>query len=393
MRSKTKKLIWAAPLVAAFAVIGALTMFLTPAADIVFADSAPGQVKNFKVASDGRTALNLSWDAPDGGAPMGYRVDVSPDGHKWEELVAKQSDTGYTHSGLLPPAPATKANVTRYYRVFALNSHGPGAESDILQATTDGVVAPLPVKGLTATADGATKINLKWNAPTDDGGMPITGYRIQSGDNAATFTDLVADTKSTDRAYTHPKLTAETTKYYRVYAINKVGDSGGPSNIATAKTGKANPPSPVQNLRAVQNANDNGSSPSISGVRLYWNEPADNGGRSVTSYVISVSSKATGENWTGRRSFDTAGTQSENDGSGTAAQAWNYAFDGDEFVSASDDFSPAVSMQLRFWVQAKHANGTSRTAASNTVTLLADDGTLSPATPASVTGERDAGSD
>ena len=95
----------------------------------------------------------------------------------------------------------------------------------------------LAPSGLTATAVGRDRIDLSWTAPTDDGGSAITGYRIESSaDGSAGWADLVADTGSAATIYSHTGLMPNTTRHYRVSAINGEGASD-PSDTANATTG------------------------------------------------------------------------------------------------------------------------------------------------------------
>ena len=94
--------------------------------------------------------------------------------------------------------------------------------------------------GLRATGVSQTRIDLSWNAPTDDGGSSITGYRIEvSDDDRSTWSDLVANTGSSSRTYAHTGLEAGTTRHYRVSAINRVG-TGLASAVASGQTREAN---------------------------------------------------------------------------------------------------------------------------------------------------------
>ena len=89
--------------------------------------------------------------------------------------------------------------------------------------TTD---LPSEPRNLTATADGRTEIDLKWDAPSDIGGSRITGYRIAvSNTGTGNWTDLERDTDNTRTTYTHDELLPGTRQYYRVAAINGDGES------------------------------------------------------------------------------------------------------------------------------------------------------------------------
>ena len=101
--------------------------------------------------------------------------------------------------------------------------------------------APGAPTGLSATADGQTEIDLSWTAPSSDGGAAITGYKIEVSTDNSSWSDLVADTSSTTTSYSHTGLTAGTTRYYRVSAINSAG-AGTASNVANATTDSAPAP-------------------------------------------------------------------------------------------------------------------------------------------------------
>ena len=108
--------------------------------------------------------------------------------------------------------------------------------------TTTPNTAPGAPTGLTATANGPSRINLAWAAPGDTGGTAITGYKIEvSPDGSSSWTDLVANTESTATTYAHTGLTAATTRHYRVSAINAVGTSVA-SDSDDATTTAAPPP-------------------------------------------------------------------------------------------------------------------------------------------------------
>ena len=92
---------------------------------------------------------------------------------------------------------------------------------------------------LMAEADGSTRIALSWEAPADDGGSEITGYRIEVSDDAGSnWDDLVDDTGNDDTTYTHTGLSAGDTRHYRVSAINAEGTSDA-SAVADATTAAA----------------------------------------------------------------------------------------------------------------------------------------------------------
>ena len=89
--------------------------------------------------------------------------------------------------------------------------------------------------GLTAEATGPSGIALSWTAPTSTGSTAIAGYRIEVSTDGSAWTDLVANTGSTDTTYAHTGLPEDSTRHYRVSAINTIG-AGDPSGTVTITT-------------------------------------------------------------------------------------------------------------------------------------------------------------
>ena len=94
---------------------------------------------------------------------------------------------------------------------------------------------PQPPTNLVASAK-LIKVNLSWNAPSDDGGAPIAGYMIErSTNNGNTWSIMVANTGSTGTTFSDTHVFPLKTYTYRVFAINCEGISD-PSNTASATT-------------------------------------------------------------------------------------------------------------------------------------------------------------
>ena len=106
------------------------------------------------------------------------------------------------------------------------------------------VSVPGAPTGLTATAMGATQIDLSWTAPADEGSSAIAGYRIEwSADGASGWTELEDDTGDADTSYSDEGLSSKTTRHYRVSAVNSFG-AGPPSDSASATTDDIEGPVP-----------------------------------------------------------------------------------------------------------------------------------------------------
>ena len=248
--------------------------------------TVPGAPTGLTATASGATQIDLSWSAPGstgGSAITGYKIEVSPNGTSgWTDQVANTNSTAttYAHTGLA-------AGDTRHYRVSAINTNGAGTASNVDSATTGATVPGAPT-GLTATASGATQIDLSWSAPGSTGGSAITGYKIEVSPNGTSgWTDQVADTNSTATTYAHTGLAAGDTRHYRVSAINTNG-AGTASNVDSATTGASVPGAPTGLTATASGATQ---------IDLSWSAPGSTGGSAITGYKIEVSANGT-SGWT-----------------------------------------------------------------------------------------------
>ena len=125
-----------------------------------------------------------------------------------------------------------KKKITYYYKVSTINSSGTSVASPSGNAKTFGV--PDAPTSLTATALIAIDIDLDWDAPTENNGAAVSGYKIERSTDDINYAVIVADTGNTDTDYTDTDaaLVTDTTYYYRVSAINSFG-AGATSNVAS----------------------------------------------------------------------------------------------------------------------------------------------------------------
>jgi predicted phage tail protein len=115
--------------------------------------------------------------------------------------------------------------------VSAVNAVGEGSRSNERSAT----VWSRPGAPALASANGlAGGIALTWNAPSANGGSAITGYRVYRG--ASPGGETVLTTVGNVTTYTDTTVANARTYYYRVAAVNAVGE-GAPSNELSAKRG------------------------------------------------------------------------------------------------------------------------------------------------------------
>ncbi len=384
MSRKTRKLIWSAPLVAVFAVIGALALFVTQTPGGIFADELADAPQNLKVkaadGSAGRTTLVLTWEAPESGAPDMYRIDRSSDNSKWKYLESVSGDSvTYTDSTV---KGKFQTGTTQYYRVFAKDSeHGSGAVSTSESATTTPISVPGQVKPFAAAADGPEANMLTWTAP-DDGGSDLLGYCIRAWPtNTTAGANTIAPLTETNcrqaffadgpdknvaayadngiggiitilpaASYKHTGLRAKQNWSYEIYGLNEHGHSETPSAVREATTSAANDPPKPGNLLVLES----GTAGAGGQVDLYWTVTGD-GGQNITAYRVEVSD--TSNQWPAEDSAVNATAVARSDdedlalrpGSPTGATAPNVAAIS---VPALSDGDTATSYDFRHTGQA-----------------------------------------
>ena len=96
--------------------------------------TAPDAPTGLTATASGQAWIELAWTAParvGGRAITGYRIEVSPAGSSWSDLVANTASTAttYVHKGL-------STGATRHYRVSAINVAGTSEPSGSDHATT-----------------------------------------------------------------------------------------------------------------------------------------------------------------------------------------------------------------------------------------------------------------
>ena len=274
-------------------------------------DEPPGRpaAPTVSATAGSTTSLDVTWTAPTNTGPAIASYDLQyRAGTSGNFTNGPQNVTG-TSAAIGSLAADTSYEV----QVRATNAEGDGDWSVAGTGRTTATSAPGAPTGLTATASGATQIDLSWSAPgstggsrrTDrdgggrsrsssilrvarDPGSAITGYRIEvSSNGGSSWTNLVANTGNANTTYAHTGLTAGTTRHYRVSAINANG-TGVPSNVDSATTGATAPGAPT-GLTATASG--------TTAINLSWSAPASTGGSAITGYKIEVSPNGT-SGWT-----------------------------------------------------------------------------------------------
>lgn len=149
---------------------------------------------------------------------------------------------------------------------------------------TSATTVPDPPTNLSLTPGIQTNepaMTMDWDAPADDGGAAITGYKIERKVTGGSYATLVEDTGSTATAYIDTTPVANTSYTYRVSAINSVGTSD-PSNEDT----QISVPHAPENLTA--------TAVSSSQIDLAWNAPTEDGEAGPFTYRVFIETPIAG---------------------------------------------------------------------------------------------------
>ena len=105
--------------------------------------------------------------------------------------------------------------------------------------------APTVPGGFTATAAGATQVNLAWSASTDNVG--VTGYRVErcTGSSCTNFAQIATPTVT---SYSDTGRSPRTTYRYRVRAVDAAGKLSSYSSIRNATTTAADTAAPTVSI-------------------------------------------------------------------------------------------------------------------------------------------------
>lgn len=232
--------------------------------------SPPGAPRTLSATrGPGIGEIQLSWLAPlaDGGtAVTNYKIFRGTTAGGETFLGQVGNVLTWTDTGLPNGA-------TRFYKVSAVNLAGEGGQSSEANAITFDV--PTVPRNLGASrGPGVGEITLTWQAPLNDGGKAVTGYKVYraTSSGAESFlTDVGAVLTWKDSAQA-----AGEERYYKLSAVNVVGEG--------ALGNEANSHAPTVALAPQNLVGTNG--PGLGQISLTWQTPADNGGNTITGYKV-----------------------------------------------------------------------------------------------------------
>lgn len=182
----------------------------------VFLRANPPSAPESPAAARGLNSATVTWSPPisNGGAPItAYRVYAGATSGALGLVGSVSAGTlSYAETGLAD-------GQLRFYAVSAVNAAGEGPRSTEVSARAFDVPSPPVVVAQPGAAIG--EVAVSWDAPTDDGGTPVTAYRLCRGTTSGTY-PLCADL-GTAQTFTDTGGALATTYYYVVTAENLAG--------------------------------------------------------------------------------------------------------------------------------------------------------------------------
>jgi titin len=227
-------------------------------------------------STQGVASLSIAFDEPafNGGLVLTkYERAVSTDGSTFSGWVLASSSTSP------PTSPVTVSGLTNgqayHVKIRAVNSLGPGPESNVWNTTTTPRTTP-GAPTLNSVTRGYRQLTANFSAPAFNGGSAITNYEF-STNNGTTWTSMG---QSGTANYIITGLADFTSYNVRVRAVNVAG-AGAESNMVTAVTAG------VTNAPAGLSAGSNGVFQSV----LSWTAP-DSNASPISDYVVQRSTSS-----------------------------------------------------------------------------------------------------
>lgn len=233
--------------------------------------------------------LQIGTDAfPQGRVGTAYDVTLQATGgvapYRWRIYGTRPSGLSLTTQGRLVGTPLR--TMTASVSVAVSDATGRQVTRRIpLTIEPRPMTQPAAVRVVSGRGS-AQHISLSWQHPSDDGGNPITGYRIEgSTDGGNTWQPIIENTRSraSGRSFPYP---AGIPTIFRVAAINALGAGAFVPEGVSASLTAYGPPSAPAGVTVTAGP---------SRMTVQWTAPLNDGGTPIRGYRIRVSTD--GRSW------------------------------------------------------------------------------------------------
>jgi len=207
--------------------------------NIVVVGVLPSAPRNLGLSSPSPGSLTATWQAPSNtgdGSFQGYNIQFATNSSFTAGVinVTLGNVTSHTRSNL-------NFGTTYFVRVRARTSFGQGPYSNTASRLVAATI-PNPPPACNASSPFIGGASVTWSTPTFNGGSAITGYRVDyslvSNFSSGVTTLSLGVTNST----TISNLQQGATYFFRVRAVNAVGQSGNSPTASTLILGDPNVP-------------------------------------------------------------------------------------------------------------------------------------------------------
>ncbi|SVC97023.1 uncharacterized protein METZ01_LOCUS349877, partial [marine metagenome] len=257
--------------------VSAINLVGTGSSSVVDSDLAgdvPNQITVITATAQAGSEIVIAWTAPTDNA---YAITVYT-------IERSTDNTNWITDGTSATASFTSQSLTNgttyYYKVTATNALG----NSLVSATVNDKAgdSPSQVTGFTGVALDDTRIKLDWTTPADNS-YSLSGYKIEQSLDNTNWSTIVANTNSSAVTYTVTGLTTVTDYYYRVSAINALGEGATATVVSVTTMGI---PDAITTLAGTAAVNSNNTQ--RSDITLTWTAPTANG-TPITAYNVQVS--------------------------------------------------------------------------------------------------------
>jgi fibronectin type 3 domain-containing protein len=246
-----------------------------PAALTVTTAPMPAAPSGVAAAANAATQVTITWSEaiPPNGLPILFYNVYRGTSSTGLTLLTTRTAPQYIDTG-------ASANTTYYYAVEAVDT---GKDVSPMSAIAQVTTPPMPAApgNVAPTANAATQVTVTWSETIPPNGLPILFYNLYRGTSSTGLTLLTARTAP---QYVDTGVSANTTYYYAVEAV----DSGNDDSPMSATAPVTTPPMPAAPANVVATANG------ATLVTVTWSETVPTNGLPIQFYNIYRGTSPTG---------------------------------------------------------------------------------------------------